>query len=63
MGRPRKLTPVQVAELVSKMDQRRAWTNTRLAIEYGVSETTLVNAYQRAKGWTRRRDADADAGD
>lgn len=63
MGRPRKLTPEQVAELVRKIDQRRAWTNTRLAIEYGISESTLVNAYQRAKGWTKRGDTDADVRD
>lgn len=55
MGRPRKLTPVQVAELVAKMDQRRHWTNTRLAIEYGISESTLINAYRRGKGWQSRR--------
>lgn len=63
MGRPRKLTPEQVAELVRKIDQRRAWTNTRLAIEYGISESTLVSTYQRAKGWTKRGNANADAGD
>ena len=63
MGRPRKLSPAQVAELVRKIDQRRAWTNTRLAIEYGISESTLVSTYQRAKGWTKRGNANADAGD
>lgn len=63
MGRPRKLSPAQVAELVRKIDQRRAWTNIRLAIEYGISESTLVSTYQRAKGWTKRGNANADAGD
>ena len=63
MGRRRKLTPEQVADLIKKIDLRRQWTNKRLAHEMGVSETTLVNAYQRAKGWTRRRDTNAAAGD
>ena len=63
MGRPRKLTPTQVADLVAKIDQRRQWTNTRLAIEYGISESTLVSTYRRAKGWTKRGDTDADVRD
>lgn len=51
MGRPRKLTPEQVADLIKKIDLRRQWTNKRLAHELGISETTLVNAYRRGKGW------------
>ena len=55
MGRPRKLTTDQVAALVAKIDRRREWTNKRLAHELGISETTLVNAYRRGKGWQSRR--------
>ena len=62
MGRRKKLSPDQVRDLVEKIDRRRQWTNKRLAHELGISETTLVNAYRRGKGWTRRRDANADAG-
>lgn len=63
MGRPRALTGEQVADLVKQIDLRRTLTNKALSRAYGVSENTLVRAYQRAKGWTRRRDADADVRD
>ena len=62
MGRPRKLSPAQVAELVRRIDLRRTLSNKALSRDFGVSENTLVSTYQRAKGWTRRRDANADAG-
>ncbi len=55
MGRRRKLTPEQVADLIKKIDLRRQWTNKRLAHELGISETTLINAYRRGKGWQSRR--------
>ena len=51
MGRPKKLSPDQVRDLVEKIDRRREWTNKKLAHELGISETTLVNAYRRGKGW------------
>ena len=62
MGRRQKLTAEQIADLVEKIDLRRQWTNKRLAHELGISETTLVNAYRRGKGWRSRRGASADAG-
>ena len=55
MGRPRKLTTDQVADLIEKIDRRREWTNKRLAHDLGISETTLVSAYRRGKGWQSRR--------
>ena len=63
MGRPRKLTTDQVAALVAKIDLRRTLTNKALSRDYGVSESTLVSTYQRAKGWTKRGDTDADVRD
>lgn len=62
MGRRKKLSPDQVSDLVAKIDLRRTLCNKALSREYGVSETTLLNAYQRAKGWRSRRGASADAG-
>jgi len=62
VGRRKKLSPDQVRDLVEKIDRRRQWTNKRLAHELGISETTLVNAYRRGKGWRSGRDANADAG-
>lgn len=63
MGRRQKLTAEQIADLVEKIDLRRQWTNKRLAHVLGVSETTLLNAYRRAKGWESGRTEHADAGD
>lgn len=49
MGRPRKLTAAEEADVFRLVVERRAMTNKALAHRYGVSNTTIRNIANRAR--------------
>jgi len=48
MGRPRKLTPAEEAEVARMVSERRRMTNKALSYRYGVSASTIRGIARRA---------------